>query len=93
MEELSKMNQSEVDINILISLYNQKISNLISQNVLLEAKVQSLIKDFSEDKNKLLMVNLELQKKVDELTRTKKSAKLEIKPEKVEDYEDSEINQ
>jgi hypothetical protein len=27
------------------------------------------------------------------LTRTKKSAKLEIKPEKVEDYEDSEINQ
>jgi uncharacterized membrane-anchored protein YitT (DUF2179 family) len=93
MEELSKMNQSEVDINILISLYNQKISNLINQNVLLEAKVQSLIKDFSEDKNKLLMVNLELQKKVDELTIIKKSTKTDIKTEKVEDYEDSEINQ
>jgi len=93
MEELSKMNQSEVDINILVSLYNQKISNLINQNVLLEAKVQSLIKDFSEDKNKLLMVNLELQKKVDDLSRTKKSTKTDIKPEKVEDYEDSEINQ
>lgn len=87
------MNQSEVDINILVSLYNQKISNLINQNVLLEAKVQSLIKDFSEDKNKLLMVNLELQKKVDDLSRTKKSTKTDIKPEKVEDYEDSEINQ
>jgi len=93
MEERSKMNQSEVDINILVSLYNQKISNLINQNVLLEAKVQSLIKDFSEDKNKLLMVNLELQKKVDDLSRTKKSTKTDIKPEKVEDYEDSEINQ
>ena len=59
------MNQSEVDVNILIGIYNQRISGLINQNVLLEAKIQSLIKDFSEDKNKLLMVNLDLQKKID----------------------------
>jgi hypothetical protein len=92
MEELSNMNQSEVDVNILISLYNQKISNLINQNVLLEAKVQSLIKDFSEDRNKLLIVNLDLQKKVDELSKVKRPQKLELKSNKEESYEDSEID-
>ena len=86
------MNQSEVDVNILISLYNQKISNLINQNVLLEAKVQSLIKDFSEDRNKLLIVNLDLQKKVDELSKVKRPQKLELKSNKEESYEDSEID-
>jgi hypothetical protein len=92
MEELSKMNQSEVDVNILIGIYNQRISGLINQNVLLEAKIQSLIKDFSEDKNKLLMVNLDLQKKIDELSKPKKSLKSEIKNNNEESYEDSEIN-
>lgn len=86
------MNQSEVDVNILIGIYNQRISGLINQNVLLEAKIQSLIKDFTEDKNNLLMVNLDLQKKIDELTRTKKSLKLEAKGNHEESYEDSEIN-
>ena len=96
MEELSEM-QNDVDVNILITVYNQRMSNLINQNVLLEAKIQSLIKDFSEEKNKLLMVNLELQKKNDELIRSKKSSlKLENKElnkeSKEENYEDSEIN-
>lgn len=86
------MNQSEVDVNILIGIYNQRISGLINQNVLLEAKIQSLIKDFTEDKNNLLMVNLDLQKKIDELTRTKKSLKSETKSNHEESYEDSEIN-
>lgn len=89
--------QNDVDVNILITVYNQRMSNLINQNVLLEAKIQSLIKDFSEEKNKLLMVNLELQKKNDELIRSKKSSlKLENKElnkeSKEENYEDSEIN-
>ena len=39
---------SEVDVNILVNLYNQKISTLTNQNILLEAKLQSLIKDFEE---------------------------------------------
>lgn len=86
------MNQSEVDVNILIGIYNQRISGLINQNVLLEAKIQSLIKDFSEDKSKLLMVNLDLQKKIDELNKPKKSLKSEIKNNNGESYEDSEIN-
>lgn len=86
------MNQSEVDVNILIGIYNQRISGLINQNVLLEAKIQSLIKDFAEDKNNLLMANLDLQKKIDELTRSKKSNKLEIKEVKEDKYDDSEID-
>lgn len=92
MGELSKMNNSDVDINILINIYNQRISGLINQNVLLEAKIQSLVKDFAEDKNNLLMANLDLQKKIDELTRTKKSLKSEAKSNTEESYEDSEIN-
>jgi hypothetical protein len=43
---------SEVDVNILVSLYNQKISALTNQNILLEAKLQSLTKDFEEQKNR-----------------------------------------
>lgn len=86
------MNQSEVDVNILVGVYNQRISGLINQNVLLEAKIQSLIKDFSEDKNKLLMINLDLQKKIDELNKPKKFSKSETKNNNEESYEDSEIN-
>ncbi len=52
---------SEVDVNILVSLYNQKISALTNQNILLEAKLQSLTKDFEDQKNILLTTNLELQ--------------------------------
>jgi hypothetical protein len=60
---------SEVDVNILVNLYNQKISTLTNQNILLEAKLQSLIKDFEEEKNQLLTENLNLQNKYDELKK------------------------
>ena len=43
---------SEVDVNILVNLYNQKISALTNQNILLEAKLQSLTKDFINRKFK-----------------------------------------
>jgi predicted nuclease with TOPRIM domain len=39
---------NEVDVNVLIKLYNQKLSTLTNQNILLEAKVQTLSKDYSE---------------------------------------------
>ena len=39
---------SEVDVNVLIKLYNQRLSTLTNQNILLEAKVQTLSKDYSE---------------------------------------------
>jgi hypothetical protein len=76
--------QSEVDVNVLVSLYNQKLSLITNQNVLLEAKLQSLINDFTEEKQKLLMANLDLQKQVDELTskspnkRTQKFSDAEV---------------
>ena len=66
---------SEVDVNILVNLYNQKISTLTNQNILLEAKLQSLIKDFEEEKNKLLTENLNLQNKYDELKNSRKLEK------------------
>jgi hypothetical protein len=85
MEELSDMN-SEVDVNILVNVYNQKISSLTNQNILLEAKIQSILKDYEEEKNTLLMANLELQKKYDELIRSKQ------KNQKDQDkYEEAEI--
>tara|TARA_Y100001973_G_C5205086_1_gene340924 strand:- start:1261 stop:1428 length:168 start_codon:yes stop_codon:yes gene_type:complete len=37
---------SEVDVNILVNRYHQKISTLINQNILLEAKLESLTKDY-----------------------------------------------
>jgi len=66
---------SEVDVNILVNLNKQKISKLTNQNILLEAKLQSLIKDFEEEKNQLLTENLNLQNKYDELKNSRKLEK------------------
>ena len=44
---------SEVDVNILINRYHQKLSTLINQNILLEAKIESLTKDYSILQEKL----------------------------------------
>jgi phenylacetate-coenzyme A ligase PaaK-like adenylate-forming protein len=62
---------NDVDVNILVNVYTQKISNLLNQNILLEAKMQSLVQDYEDEKNKLLIVNLELQKKYDDLIKNK----------------------
>jgi len=64
---------SEVDVNVLIRLYNQKLAALTNQNVLLEAKLQTLTDDFSKEKNNLLAENLDLQNKYDDLKKSKKS--------------------
>lgn len=47
---------NEVDVNVLIKLYNQRLSTLTNQNILLEAKVQTLSQDY-----------LDLQEKYNEL--------------------------
>ncbi len=78
---------SEVDVNILVSLYNQKISALTNQNILLEAKLQSLTKDFEDQKNILLTTNLELQQHNDEILKSKRKVKSEDK------YEEAGIQQ
>tara|TARA_B100000424_G_C22707042_1_gene385147 strand:- start:478 stop:651 length:174 start_codon:yes stop_codon:yes gene_type:complete len=44
---------SEVDVNILVNRYHQKVSTLINQNILLEAKIESLTKDYSILQEKL----------------------------------------
>jgi hypothetical protein len=64
---------SEVDINVLVRLYNQKLAALTNQNVLLEAKLQTMVEDFAKEKNDLLAINLDLQNKYDDLKKTKKS--------------------
>ena len=81
-EPIDLMNNNDVDVNVLIGLYNQKMATIMNQNVLLEAKYQSLKKDFESEKTKLLSLNLDLQKQVDELTtKTKSKSKTYAKPE------------
>jgi hypothetical protein len=70
---------SEIDVNFLVGIYNQRLNAMTSQNILLEAKIQSMLKQFEEDKNKLLMANLELQRKVDILTPEKPTATNKVK--------------
>jgi hypothetical protein len=63
-------NNSEVDVNLLVNLYHQKIAQLSNQNILLEAKLQTLTKDFAEEKNALLEENLEIQEKYNALVKS-----------------------
>ena len=53
MEEPSDTMNSDVDVNILIKNYHSKISTLVNQNILLEAKPESLTKDYNELQNKV----------------------------------------
>ena len=45
---------SEVDINVLVNLYHTKLAAALNQNVLLEAKLQTLRNDFQKEKDELL---------------------------------------
>ena len=55
MEERSSMQQnSEVDVNVLVNLYHTKLATALNQNVLLEAKLQTLKNDYEKEKNQLL---------------------------------------
>tara|TARA_Y100001951_G_scaffold98381_1_gene99120 strand:- start:242 stop:418 length:177 start_codon:yes stop_codon:yes gene_type:complete len=45
---------SEVDVNILVNLYNSKLASALNQNILLEAKIQTLKNDFEQERNELL---------------------------------------
>ena len=58
---------NDVDINVLISIYNQKLSTISNQNVLLEAKIQTITQDFLEEKTELLRQLKEIQAKHDNL--------------------------
>ena len=45
---------SEVDVNVLVNLYHSKLAAALNQNVLLEAKLQTLKNDFQKEKSELL---------------------------------------
>ena len=60
-------NSNDVDVNALIKIYNQKISTLTNQNILLEAKLQTIVQDHLDAQKELLAQKLELQEKYDNL--------------------------
>jgi hypothetical protein len=58
---------NDVDVNALIKIYNQKIATLTNQNILFEAKLNTLMQDHIDEKNELLASLKELQEKHDNL--------------------------
>ena len=60
-------NPNDVDVNALIKIYNQKISTLTNQNILLEAKLQTIVQDNLDAQKELLAEKLELQDKYETL--------------------------
>ena len=56
---------SEVDVNILINHYHKKLSTLVNQNILLEAKMESMTKDY-----------MDLQQKFDALQSPNRGIKI-----------------
>ena len=57
--------QGEVDVNVLIKLYNSKLAALTNQNVLLEAKLSTLSQDYREQLDALLAENADLKAKLE----------------------------
>ena len=60
-------NPDDVDVNTLIKVYNQKISTLTNQNILLEAKLQTIVQDNLDAQKELLAEKLEIQEKYENL--------------------------
>ena len=58
---------NDVDVNALIKIYNQKISTLTNQNILLEAKLQTIVQDNLDAQKELLAEKMQLQDKYDNL--------------------------
>ena len=58
---------NDVDVNTLIKIYNQKISTLTNQNILLEAKLTTVMTAFNDEKTQLAAKALEWQEKYENL--------------------------
>ena len=58
---------NDVDVNALIKIYNQKISTLTNQNILLEAKLQTIVQDHLVIQKELQAEKLEFQEKYENL--------------------------
>ena len=64
MEVNSDTMNSEVDVNILINHYHKKLSTLVNQNILLEAKMESMLNDY-----------IQLKEQFEELQKPKRGIK------------------
>ena len=62
---MQQQNNSEVDVNVLVSLYNQKLATALNQNILLEAKLQTLKQDSDQQ-------ILDLEEEIQQLKKAKK---------------------
>ena len=58
---------NDIDVNALIKIYNQKISTLTNQNILLEAKLQTIVQDHLDAQKELVAEKLEIQEKYENL--------------------------
>ena len=67
-----QQNNGEVDVNVLIGLYNQKLAAALNQNVLYEAKLTTLKQDFDEERTNLQQEIVTLQEEIQSLKKTKK---------------------
>ena len=63
-----QQNNGDVDVNVLVSLYNQKLAQASNQVILLEAKLQTIKKDFEEEERNLQQEILSLQEEIVKLT-------------------------
>ena len=70
---MQQQNNGDVDVNVLVSLYNGKLAQSLNQNVLLEAKLQTLKNDFEEEEKNLQQEIISLQEEVQKLKKTKKT--------------------
>jgi len=56
-----------------VSLYNGKLAQSLNQNVLLEAKLQTLKNDFEEEEKNLQQEIISLQEEIQKLKKTRKT--------------------
>ena len=53
---------SEVDVNILIYHYHKKLATLVNQNILLEAKMESMTKEYMDLQKEMLQLQEDKKK-------------------------------
>lgn len=58
---------NDVDVNVLIKLYNQKLATLANQNVLLEAKLQTIMQDHLDEMSSIVAEKNEIEDKYENL--------------------------
>ena len=62
-----EMVENYISYDPRFKIYNQKISTLTNQNILLEAKLTTVMTDFNDEKTKLAAEALEWQTKYENL--------------------------